>query len=311
VSTEYASHLTTANGTTIAWYELGDGPPLVLLHGLADSHRTWRFVAPQLAKHFHVYMLDLPGHGLSARPPDAPYTLPWYADTVLQWMDAVGLERAHICGHSYGGGIAQWMLLENRHRINRLALVAAGGLGKEVGTLLRLAALPFVAPFLESRLFGPVSSLMMRYIYRSSANRDQLRRLVRWNGAPNSGLAFRRTVAACIGFSGQFLQTWQHIHKVKSLPPIAVFWGARDSIIPVSHAHDAAKRLGRLTMTIYPQCGHCLHAEEPDRFASDLSRFLLERGRKSARLLPELARAGAALVAKAGRVELPQPAHAR
>jgi pimeloyl-ACP methyl ester carboxylesterase len=115
------SHLTTANDTTLAWYELGSGPPLVLLHGLADSHRTWRAVAPRLASRFHVFMLDLPGHGFSARP-DAPYTLPWYADTVVRWMDAIGLDRAHVCGHSYGGGIAQWMLLENRDRIDRLGL---------------------------------------------------------------------------------------------------------------------------------------------------------------------------------------------
>src|SRR5689334_2508018 len=117
---------------SIAWTELGSGPPVVLLHGLGDSHRTWRRVAPRLAREYRVLMPDLPGHGLSGRP-DAPYTLGWYAETIAAWLDALGLERAHVVGHSFGGGVAQWLILDHRARIDRLALVAAGGLGPEVG----------------------------------------------------------------------------------------------------------------------------------------------------------------------------------
>ncbi len=59
---------TAVQGSTIVWGELGEGPPLVLLHGLMDSHRTWRHVAPILAPHHRLLMPDLPGHGLSGRP---------------------------------------------------------------------------------------------------------------------------------------------------------------------------------------------------------------------------------------------------
>jgi pimeloyl-ACP methyl ester carboxylesterase len=281
-----SSHLTTANDTTIAWSELGSGPPLVLLHGLADSHRTWRFVAPRLAIRFHVFMLDLPGHGLSGRP-DSPYTLTWYADTVARWMDAVGLDRAHLCGHSYGGGIAQWMLLEHRRRIDRLALAAAGGLGREVGTFLRLATLSVARPVLESPLFGPVSKLVMQWGYRSLAGGDEreIERLAQLNAAPNSGLAFRRTVSGCIGIRGQNVQTWHHIHKIDSLPPLALFWGGRDSIIPIDHAHEAARRLGNVTVTVYPQCGHTLHLEAAESFADDVRAFLEDGKREPAYVL--------------------------
>jgi pimeloyl-ACP methyl ester carboxylesterase len=228
-------------------------------------------------------MLDLPGHGFSARP-DAPYTLPWYADTVVRWMDAIGLDRAHVCGHSYGGGIAQWMLLENRDRIDRLGLVAAGGLGREVAALLRLAALPFAGALLESSMFGPVANLAMQWTYRSLGDREEIRRLAMCNAAPNSGLAFRRTVEGCIGLRGQHQQTWHHIHKIASLPPLALFWGARDSIIPVHHAHDTVSRLEHVTVTVYPNCGHCLHLEEPERFSNDLGQFLEEPKREPAHL---------------------------
>jgi pimeloyl-ACP methyl ester carboxylesterase len=276
-----SAYLSTANDTTVAWYALGSGPPLILLHGLADSHRTWQSVTPLLANRFRVFMLDLPGHGFSARP-DAPYTLPWYAETVVAWMDAIGLERAHICGHSYGGGIAQWMLLENRDRIDRLALVAAGGLGREVGAILRLAALPLAGSLIESSFFGPIASLAMQWTHRSLGDREQIKRLASCNTAPNSGLAFRRTVEGCVGLRGQHTQTWHHLHKVASLPPMALFWGARDSIIPVRHAHEAVRRLENVTLTVYPDRGHCLHLEEPGRFSADLTQFLDEPMREPA-----------------------------
>jgi len=281
-----SARLTMVNDTTVAWSELGSGPPLVLLHGLADSHRTWRMVTPQLARRFRVIMLDLPGHGLSARP-EAPYTLPWYADTVAHWMDAIGLDRAHVCGHSYGGGIAQWMLLQHRRRIDRLALTATGGLGREVGAVLRLATLPLAGPVLHSPLFGAVSKLVMQWGFRALVGGDdqEIDRLARLNEAPNSGLAFHRTVSGCIGLRGQHVQTWQHIDKLDSLPPLALFWGAPDTLIPVSHAHEAARRLGNVTVTVYPDCGHSPHLEAHERFVGDLLQFLEDEERQPAHVL--------------------------
>jgi len=266
------------NDTTIAWSEIGHGPPLVLLHGLADSHRSWRGVVPALARRFHVFLVDLPGHGLSARP-EAPYTLRWYADTISEWMKAIGVERAHLCGHSFGGGVAQWLLLDHRQRVDRLALVAPGGLGREVAVSLRLATLPILAPLLESSLFGTMTRFLLPRACRSFAfySPCEIEKLCRLNAAPNSGLAFRRTVAGCIGFGGQEVQTWQHIHRLAPLPPLALFWGDRDDIIPVCHAYEAARRLGNVMVKIYAGCGHSPQLEVPERFGPALVEFLERR----------------------------------
>lgn len=99
-------------------------------------------------------MSDLPGHGLSGRP-DAPYTLPWYAAVVSAWMEAIGVPSAHVCGHSLGVGIAQWMVLDCRHRIDRLGLVCPGGLGREVGMAMKYATLPLLARDLTDFLSDP------------------------------------------------------------------------------------------------------------------------------------------------------------
>ncbi len=280
-------HVTTANGTTIAWSEVGSGHPLILLHGMGDSHRTWRRVVPHLASRYRVMMPDLPGHGLSGRP-DVAYTLDWYAKTMAAWMDAVGVESAHVAAHSFGGGVAQWMLLEGRGRIDHLALVAAGGLGREVGPALRLASFPLLGPALTPSLMSAGTRMVMRLAAGAYEDRepDEIERLVWMNNAPRSGVAFQRTVASCIDLFGQYMQTWQRVHEVESLPPIALFWGDRDPILPVSHGHAASARIEGSTLTCYPGVGHFPHIQVSETFAKDLIRFLEDRERPLARVAP-------------------------
>jgi pimeloyl-ACP methyl ester carboxylesterase len=276
------AHVTRANDTTIAWGELGSGPPLVLLHGLGDSHRTWRRAAPRLAEKYRVLMPDLPGHGLSGRP-DAPYTLDWYARTMSAWMESIGVQSAHVGGHSFGGGVAQWLLLEQRTRVDRLALVAAGGLGREVGIGLRLAAFPILGPILAPPLMRMGTRLMMNIAHGAFAHPepDEIDRIVWMNTAPRSGMAFQRTVAGCIDLFGQTMQTWHRIHEVE-LPPIALFWGDRDRIIPVQHALDAGARLDFASVSTYAGCGHFPHLEQSERFTRELCEFLGDRSRPPA-----------------------------
>lgn len=269
--------VTTVDGTAIAWTELGEGPPVVLFHGLTDSHRTWRRVAPRLARHFRVYMPDLPGHGLSGRP-DAPYTVDWYANTMMRWLDAVGLERAHLIGHSFGGGVAQAMLLEQRARIDRLVLVAPGGLGPEVGLGLRLAAFPVLGPIVAPHIVRHGVSIAMRVAADDFARPepDEIDRIAWMNAAPGTGMAFRRTVTGCIDVFGQYEQTWDKIHLVDALPPIALFWGDRDKIIPARHGIDALERIEGAHFAPYAGCGHFPHLECSERFSDDVARFLDE-----------------------------------
>ena len=281
------AHETTVEDTSIAWGEIGEGPPLVLLHGMWDSHRTWRRVAPLLGKRFRVLMPDMPGHGLSGRP-DAPYTLSWYARTIAAWMRAVGTPRAYVCGHSYGGGVAQWMLLEHASRIARLALVAAGGLGREVMLGLRLATFPVYGPLISPGVMRWGTGLMMRLAKATFGDNEpeEIDRFVRMTRIPGSARAFLRTVNGVINPLGQYMQTWQRIGEVDSLPPVAAFWGEKDPILPLRHGLAARRRIEGATLSIYPRCGHYPHLDSPVRFASELSDFLNDPCRPRARLLP-------------------------
>ncbi len=103
-----------------------DKTPLVFIHGLSSYLGFWEYQLPELSRDRRVLALDLPGFGASGRP-DAPYTPPWYGDVVVDWMDAIGLDRAVLVGHSMGGQIALTVALEHPERVEALVLAAPAG----------------------------------------------------------------------------------------------------------------------------------------------------------------------------------------
>jgi pimeloyl-ACP methyl ester carboxylesterase len=288
-------HASDAGGTSIAWSEMGAGDPLVLIHGFQQSHRTWRRVAPRLAERFHVLMPDLPGHGLSGRP-DAPYTLTWYARTISAWLDAIGVQKAHFCGHSFGGGIAQWMLLEHGQKIDRLALVAPGGLGREAGMGLRFATFPVLGRALTPLVIRYCLPFVVRHapVTFGQVEREEIKRAVAMNHIRGTDRAFQRAVKGVIKLSGQHVRTMDHVHEAALLPPIAMFWGEKDRIIPVRHGREALERSSGITLTTYPESGHFPHLDAPFEFARDLIAFLCDPQRPRARLFPASERSAGA-----------------
>src|SRR5690242_13178210 len=121
----------------------GDGPPLVLIHGMINSSRHWEQVALQLADRYTVIAPDLIGHGDSATP-RGDYSLGAHAAAIRDLMSVIGIERATIVGHSLGGGVAMQFFYQFPQRTERLVLVSSGGLGDEVAPMLRAAAMPGV-----------------------------------------------------------------------------------------------------------------------------------------------------------------------
>lgn len=279
-------HETTVHETTITWGEMGDGPPLVLLHGLFDSHRTWRRVAHLLARHYRVLMPDLPGNGYSGRP-DAPYTLTWNAQVIAEWMAAIGVEKAHLCGHSYGGGVAQWMILEQRARIDRLALVSAGGLGRQVALGMRFAAFPFFGRIITPYALRYGLPHVLKYFSRTLGHMEpeEQERFIELSRIPGTDRAFLRTLNGVINFFGQYMQTKQRAGEVDDMPPVALFWGKQDPIIPLRHGRDSLARSENITLTTYEKCGHYPHLENPEVFARDLIDFLRDPTRLPAHFL--------------------------
>lgn len=269
-----AEHDTEIDGVRLRWTQMGRvsrKTPVVMIHGLNNSRHSWACVAPLLAQDRKVYLLDLPGHGDSDRP-DLGYELEWYARTVARWIEKIGLESADIVGHSFGGGVAQMLLLECAERVRRLVLIAAGGLGRDVGLWLRLASLPY---FVE-RFGQPFMALGARVALRGLQGKlkpQEVAQLVRCNSLPGSARAFGRTVKHVVDWRGQRRGFFHHAHRVKTLPPVLVLWGDRDTLIPARHGHEFAKLVKGAVVRVFEGCGHFLHNEQPEAVAGAIREF--------------------------------------
>lgn len=263
------SRRATVDGVELHWTERGVGTPLVILHGLADSQHTWEPVATALGQRHRVSCLDLPGCGLSARP-DASYSLDWQARLTASWLDQLGLSSCDLLGHSYGGGVALWLLLYRARSIRKLVLVAPGGLGAEVGGWLRLAAVLGVVEPGSELLLGLMTRLITRLLGCSLSAADR-RNLWQLNSRAGAGRAYARTVRDVIDWRGQTRHFSQRAGDIETLPAIALFWGERDRVIPVRHGEALCDLLENCSLWRLPGAGHFLHWQAPD----ELSRAVL------------------------------------
>jgi pimeloyl-ACP methyl ester carboxylesterase len=165
------------------------------------------------------------------------------------------------------------MLLECPERIRRLVLVSSGGLGREIAFSLRLAAIPFVVEHLGQQFMGPCTRLALKTT-RDVISREDLDRLCTMNAQSGSARAFARTVHDIVDWRGQRRTFFARASELSSLPPIAVFWGDRDTVIPFSHAEALARFVEGVRVTRFEGCGHYPHHEKPDAFVNALREFL-------------------------------------
>src|SRR3954451_4001928 len=129
------------HGHSVSYRIAGEGPPILLIHGVAGSSLQWEPVMRLLARDYKLLAPDLLGHGRSAKP-RGDYSLGAYAAGLRDLTVALGIDDATVAGHSLGGGIALQLAYQFPERAERLTLVSSGGLGREVHFLLRAATLP-------------------------------------------------------------------------------------------------------------------------------------------------------------------------
>lgn len=267
------------HGHEVSYRMAGDGPAILLVHGIAGSSTTWRSVLPALAKHHTVIAPDLLGHGHSAKP-RGDYSLGAYASGIRDLLVVLGHERVSLVGHSLGGGVAMQFAYQFPEWAERLVLVASGGLGKEVSPLLKAVTLPgaeYVLPLLLHPKLREVAELpghvASRVGWRPS---DTLREV--WRSyttlTDRAGqTAFVQTVRSVIDLGGQRVSAHDRLYLAAAVPTLVV-WGDRDRIIPVAHAHRAAEAIPGARLEILPGAGHFLPWQDSAWFLSVLEDFL-------------------------------------
>jgi pimeloyl-ACP methyl ester carboxylesterase len=268
------------HGREVAYRLEGDGPLIVLVHGMAGSAATWDRVIPALAEQFTVLALDLPGHGSSAKPIDGDYSLGSFASVVRDLLITLDLGRGTIVGQSLGGGVAMQFAYQFPSRCERLVLVGSGGLGPEVTPLLRVLAFPgaeFLYPVIFASILRDagrgVFSGLRRLGLRPSAYVDQIWQHYESLTEPETRAAFARTLRSVVDASGQRVSAHDRLPLARAIPTL-IIWGADDAIIPSHHAAEAAATLPNSRVEIFERVGHFPHCEDPDRFVRVLTDFI-------------------------------------
>lgn len=260
-------------GHRMAYVAGGAGQPVILLHGLGHASSTWDEILPHLARHFRVYAVDMLGCGRSDKP-RIEYNLWALATYTRYFMDALGIERAHVVGHSLGGGIALHIAWQYPERVNRLALVATGGLGRHVHLLLRLVSLPGTSLILAG-IASPVWLLVLKRRFTRLAAPLAREKLGMWMrlGQAETRWAFLRMLRSACTIRGQRVSALDRLHLVRH--PILLIWGERDKTIPSTHARRAAPLIQNCQLAVLPDCDHYPSLERPEAVALLLEHFLL------------------------------------
>src|SRR6202045_4871127 len=131
----------TLHGDRVAYRDEGAGEVVLLIHGMGGSSSSWRALVPILAKKYRVIAPDLLGHGQSDKP-RGDYSLGAFAVWLRDLLDELGVTQATVVGHSPGGGGAVPFVFQHPDYCRRLVLISSGGLGPDVGLILRLASTP-------------------------------------------------------------------------------------------------------------------------------------------------------------------------
>jgi pimeloyl-ACP methyl ester carboxylesterase len=267
------------HGNEVGYRMAGQGPAVVLVHGLALSSSTWWPVMPALAERYTVIAPDLLGHGKSGKP-RGDYSLGAYASGIRDLLVALDIERASFVGHSLGGGIAMQLAYQFPERCERLVLVASGGLGREVNGLLRAVTLPgaeyvlpaILTPWLRLRAEA-VGGFFNKFGWRPGPTLGQV-----WRSYTNltdraGQQAFVHTVRSVIDISGQRVSARDRLYLASAVPTMIV-WGEDDGVIPVEHAYATHEAVPHSRLEVLADAGHFLPFEQHEWFADVLLDFL-------------------------------------
>jgi pimeloyl-ACP methyl ester carboxylesterase len=259
----------------ISTLTMGEGPDLLLLHGLGATKASFFDTAAALSRAYRVHAIDLPGFGGSSKPATAPYGARSFAKAVVGTMDALGIARAHLVGNSMGGRVAIEVGLERPDRVGGIALLspAVAFVRRDWHWLVRFARpelgmLPhslgrhrieqtFWTLFADRDLVDPSVADIVA---------DEFERIYR---SPGARLAFLSSARAIyLESPGAFYP------RLATLQPPALFvWASHDRLIPEAFRHHVERWLPSAEQVVLEGCGHVPQVERPERTTGLLERF--------------------------------------
>jgi pimeloyl-ACP methyl ester carboxylesterase len=271
----------TIHGYKRAYRIAGSGPAILLIHGIGDNSTTWNAIQAKLAQRFTVIAPDLLGHGRSDKP-RADYSVAAYANGMRDLLSVLEIERVTVVGHSLGGGVGMQFAYQFPHLVERLILVGAGGVTKDVNVALRLASLPMgseALALLRLPLVLPVlqtaGKILGKALGTTGLGNDlaNVLRILDDLPEPTASSAFTRTLRAVVDWRGQIVTMLDRCYLTQAIP-VLIVWGTRDVVVPVRHAWMAHSAMPGSRLEIFEGSGHFPFHDDPARFIDVVQRFI-------------------------------------
>jgi pimeloyl-ACP methyl ester carboxylesterase len=254
-----------STGVRLAYVEQGprDGLPVIMLHGISDTHRSFDLVRPLLPSSWRVFALTERGHGLSDKP--MSYALSDFAADVVAFMDAVGVERAILVGHSMSTAVTLATAAAYPERVSGIVLMGAFAHFRDTATMAELKAAAaevgdncgreFAQAFQESTLANPIPPNYLETVINESLYMPGHA----WRGAVQGMIDFEPVDAA---------------RRIQA--PAAIIWGDKDAYCPRQDQHDLRAALRSSRLFTLAGAGHALHWERPADTAALLRAFIAD-----------------------------------
>lgn len=275
---EIEQHDIEVAGVRLHYLTCGEGEPLLMLHGRGLAGATFAPVLPLLGAERRIITLDLPGWGLSDKPPFTGHTpqdaLHVWMDGVLGFLDALGLEQVDLLGHSMGGFTALGLALEHPDRVRRLILMDPAGIGNEMQLDVRLYFA--LGPERLHRRFGKRFTRMVLRSQGGTRHNELDEPLfglyhelfTQAAVIPSGAKAFH----AWINLTGVHLTFADRLHELEM--PVLMLWGDSDTLTPYEAGLHAIRHLRDGQLVAFTHTGHSPWVERPGDFATVLLSWL-------------------------------------
>lgn len=279
MSFEETSRILDDAGGALHYHEAGTGETLLLLHGSGPGVTGWANFGnnlPLFSAHFRTLILDLPGYGKSAPVEGMP--IPAAVDSVIRFMDRMGIESAHIVGNSYGGIVGAQLAAAHPDRIKRF--VTIGGIGVGLLSTFPGEGLTRLVDFVEQPSKERLVAWLHSMVFDKAILTDELLEM-RWKSSTDpvtmetSKKMYTRQALeaiAAFGRSADAVQGFAYLPKIKA--PTLIAWGRDDRVNPLDGALIPMRLIPNAELHVFPNCGHWAMIERKAEFENVALAFL-------------------------------------